>query len=106
MGGAGGSSTSGLATVFPRTLEVQTMVVMVLVTWLTVVGGKDDGCKVELRGMSRGLGSSVSAVSWPERTMGDSAAAASLSGWSRASSMSSRATEMDFGVPCTHRQAA
>lgn len=63
VGGAGGSSTSGLATVFPRTLEVQTMVVMVLVTWLTVVGGKDEGCKVELRGASRGLGSSVSAVS-------------------------------------------
>ena len=64
MGGAGGSSTSGLATVFPLTLEAQTMVVMVLVTWLTVVGGVEESCKMELGGGRIMLGCSpVSAVS-------------------------------------------
>ena len=62
MGAIDGWSTSGSATVFPLTLQAETMVVMVLVTWLTVVGGDDEGNKVELGG-SEGLGCSIPAVS-------------------------------------------
>lgn len=63
MGGAWeGRSTSGSAAVFPLTLEAETMVVMVLVTWLTVVGEDEEGSTKEL-GRSRGLGCSTPAVS-------------------------------------------
>ena len=58
----GARSTSGSAAVFPLTLEAETMVVMVLVTWLTVVGKDDEGSMVELGG-SRGLACSTPAVS-------------------------------------------